>query len=237
MSVTIQDDMWDAAKAMKGKQGEAFLLSLLRYGFEGTEPDASEACYPFFVLCKDRVDLSVKRSNTGAGRKSNAALDSKSKRGIDSKPNHAAAANQGGETGEIKQLDNRGEVSRGEIEVRREGEEESALDSNQTSERNAQVSEVISHLNAVCGTSYRPNADTSRRYIGARLAEGYTVADCCRVIDNMAARWLGDERMRRYLRPTTLFRPEKFEGYLNEPADPGAIDWDAYELAPEGVGR
>ena len=236
MSVTIQDDMWDAAKAMKGKQGEAFLLSLLRYGFEGEEPSASEACYPFFVLCKDRVDLSVKRSNTGAGRKPKPAFDSKSKRAFDSESNHASDYEQGAETTEINQPDNRGEVSRGENEVRREGEEESALDSNQ-SERNAQISEVISHLNAVCGTSYRPNAETSRKYIGARLSEGYTVADCIRVIDNMAAQWLHDERMRRYLRPTTLFRPEKFEGYLNQPSDPGAVNWDAYELAPEGVAQ
>ena len=236
MSVTIQDDMWDAAKAMKGKQGESFLLSLLRYGFEGEEPSASEACYPFFVLCKDRVDLSVKRSNTGAGRKSKPAFDSKSKRALDSESNHASDYEQGAETTEINKPDNRGEVSRGENEVRREGEEESALDSNQ-SERNAQISEVISHLNAVCGTNYRPNAETSRKYIGARLAEGYTVADCCRVIDLKAAQWLHDERMRTYLRPTTLFRPEKFESYLNQPSDPEAVNWDAYELAPEGVAQ
>lgn len=237
MSVTIQDDMWDAAQAMKGKQGESFLLSLLRYGFTGEEPDATDACYPFFVLCKERVNLSVKRSNTGAGRKSNPAVDSKSKRGIDSKSNGATAPNQSEETSEIKQPDNRGEVSRGESEVRREGDEERAFDSNQSDERNAQVSEVISHLNAVCGTNYRPNAETSRRYIGARLAEGYTVADCCRVIDLKAAQWLHDERMRTYLRPTTLFRPEKFESYLNEPVDADAIDWSAYEVVDEGEGR
>lgn len=100
---------------------------------------------------------------------------------------------------------------------------------------------VIAHLNAACGTAYRPSSAKSRQLVGARLREGFSAEDCERVIDNMAARWLGDERMRRYLRPETLFNATKFEGYLNagppraSPAeaiaaslaayDEGAIEW------------
>ena len=201
MSVTIQDDMWRSAKAMRGKQGEAFLLSLLRFGFDGEEPDEDSPIFPYFVLCKDRVDLSVKRSNTGAGRKSKADPPKKSKPEFDS--------NQNAGTAEINEPDNREEVSRGENEKSREGDESNRFDS--------EIAEIVEHLNTTCGTNYRQKSNACRKYIGARLAEGFTVADCKRVIDNMAARWLNDERMRQYLRPTTLFRPEKFEGYLNQP--------------------
>lgn len=214
MSVTIQDDMWRSAKAMGGRRGEAFLLSLLRFGFEGEEPDEDSPIFPFFVLCKDRVDLSVKRSNTGAGRKSKADQPKKSKPKFDS--------NQNAEAAEITELDNREEVSRGENEKRREGVESNRFDSG--------IAEIIEHLNATCGTNYRPSSSASRKYVGARLAEGFTVADCKRVIDNMAARWLTDERMRQYLRPTTLFRPEKFEGYLNSAGGGAGDGFDDFSL-------
>ena len=214
MSVTIQDDMWRSAKAMRGKQGEAFLLSLIRYGFDGEEPDEDSPIFPYFVLCKDRIGLSVRRSNTGAGRKSKAEQRKKSKPEFDS--------NQNAETTEINEPDNREEMSRGENEKRREG-----IDSNQF---DSEIAEIIAHLNAACGTNYRPKSNTCRKYIGARLAEGFTVEDCKRVVDNMAARWLNDDRMRQYLRPNTLFRPEKFEGYLNSAGGGSADGFDDFAI-------
>lgn len=218
MSVTIQDDMWRSAKAMRGKQGDAFLLSLLRYGFDGEEPDEDSPIFPYFVLCKDRIGLSVRRSNTGAGRKSKAEQRKKSKPDFDS--------NQNEESAEINEPDNREEVSRGENEERRDD----GVDSKSNAETNGQIAEIVSHLNATCGTSYRPNSKTCRKYIGARLAEGFTVADCKRVVDNMAARWLNDDRMRQYLRPNTLFRPEKFEGYLNSAGGGSADGFDDFAI-------
>ena len=112
---------------------------------------------------------------------------------------------------------------------------------------------VIAHLNAVCGTAYRPSSAKSRQLVGARLREGFSAEDCEQVIDNMAARWLGDERMRRYLRPETLFNATKFEGYLNAgppraaPAeaiaaslasyDEGAVEWVPVEEGDRDVQR
>ena len=112
---------------------------------------------------------------------------------------------------------------------------------------------VIAHLNATCGTAYRLGSAKSRQLVGARLREGFSAEDCERVIDNMAARWLGDERMRRYLRPETLFNATKFEGYLNAgppraaPAeaiaaslasyDEGAVEWVPVEEGDRDVQR
>lgn len=90
--------------------------------------------------------------------------------------------------------------------------------------------QVVAHLNAVTGSHFRPNSSETRKSLDARFREGYTAEDCKRVVDNMAARWLPDPKMREYLRPSTLFRPSKFEGYLysspKEAEHAGYGDWE-----------
>ena len=78
------------------------------------------------------------------------------------------------------------------------------------------VKEVIDYLNQKAGTKYRPTTAATKRLVGARLKEGFTVDDCKKVIDNKVADWLNDEKMKNYLRPNTLFQASKFESYLNE---------------------
>lgn len=70
---------------------------------------------------------------------------------------------------------------------------------------------VLAHLNAKLGTRYKTVTPNLR----ARLGE-YSVADCKRVIDIKVAEWTGTE-WAKYLTPTTLFRPSKFEAYINQP--------------------
>lgn len=76
--------------------------------------------------------------------------------------------------------------------------------------------EIISYLNQQAGTSYRASSKATQRFVHARLKENYTVDDCKKVIDIKVANWKDDPKMRKYLRPQTLFS-NKFEGYLNEP--------------------
>lgn len=52
------------------------------------------------------------------------------------------------------------------------------------------------------------------KHINARLKEGHTVEEMKTVIDRKVAEWKGGP-MDEYLRPSTLFNSEKFEGYLN----------------------
>lgn len=78
------------------------------------------------------------------------------------------------------------------------------------------VKEVIDYLNQKAGTKYRATTAATKRLVGARLKEGFTVDDCKKVIDNKVADWLNDEKMKNYLRPNTLFQASKFESYLNE---------------------
>lgn len=206
MSVTIQDDMWRSAEAMRGKQGDAFLLSLVRYGFTGEEPSSDSSIYPLFLLCRDRIDLSVKRSNTGAGRKSKQVPREKSNPNFDSESNQELDSNQSADGAEINETDNRDEMSRGE--ERRE--EVSGADSKSS----AQVAEVIAYLNETAGTHYKPTTPKTRTLIAARIREGFTVDDFKAVIAKKCSEWRGTD-MEKYLRPETLFGT-KFEGYLNQ---------------------
>jgi len=74
--------------------------------------------------------------------------------------------------------------------------------------------EIIDYLNDKIGKVYRWQGKATQSHINARFAEGYTLEDFKKVIDNKAAEWKGG-KMEQYLRPETLFGT-KFEGYLNQ---------------------
>ncbi len=74
-------------------------------------------------------------------------------------------------------------------------------------------SSVVEYLNEKAGTSYKSGNKQTQSHINARLAEGFTLEDFKRVIDNKTADWKGTE-WEKFLRPQTLFGT-KFESYLN----------------------
>lgn len=73
---------------------------------------------------------------------------------------------------------------------------------------------VIEELNRQAGKHFRLTSN-NRGAVIARLREGFTEEDCFKVISNRCMRWL-DTDQAQYLRPDTLFRPSKFEAYLND---------------------
>ncbi|MCU5775202.1 conserved phage C-terminal domain-containing protein [Winslowiella arboricola] len=72
---------------------------------------------------------------------------------------------------------------------------------------------VLNHLNQSTGTRYQV-CKTSLGPIRGRLSEGFTESELVVTVDYMSAKWSGDLDMEKYLRPTTLFQPAKFPGYL-----------------------
>lgn len=76
--------------------------------------------------------------------------------------------------------------------------------------------EIIDYLNAKANKNYRASTPATKRMINGRLADGYSLDDFKRVIDLKASQWLNDAYWSKYLRPDTLFKPTKFEAYLNE---------------------
>lgn len=72
---------------------------------------------------------------------------------------------------------------------------------------------IVDYLNSKTGQHYRAETKDTQKHINARLAEGFTLDDFKRVVDNMWTDWHGTE-WEKYLRPSTLFGT-KFENYLN----------------------
>ena len=74
---------------------------------------------------------------------------------------------------------------------------------------------VVDFLNERAGTAYRCGAGTTEK-VRRLLKKGYTEEDLKKVIAVKCFQWRDDVKMKQYLRPTTLFGPEKFDDYLGE---------------------
>ncbi len=88
-----------------------------------------------------------------------------------------------------------------------------------------EVRQIIDYFNRVCGTDYKYQSKATADMVNARLNDGFTVEDFCKVIDTKYAEWVNNPDMCKYIRPQTLFRPSHFENYLNQrstPEDGGA---------------
>ena len=77
-----------------------------------------------------------------------------------------------------------------------------------------QIKEVLDHLNNKLGSKFRTAKGLKKRF-----SEGFTVEDAKKVIDIKFAEWIGDDKMKKYIRPDTLFS-EKFDSYLNQEQQP-----------------
>lgn len=84
-----------------------------------------------------------------------------------------------------------------------------------------QAKKVLTHLNQTTGSRFQV-CKTSLEHIRARLREGFTPEEMVMVIDYSKEKWGVDIKMAEYLRPTTLFIPSNFPGYLQS-----ATRWDS----------
>ncbi|WP_290557454.1 MULTISPECIES: conserved phage C-terminal domain-containing protein [unclassified Leclercia] len=84
-----------------------------------------------------------------------------------------------------------------------------------------QAKQVLSHLNQTTGSRYQV-CKSSLENIRGRLTEGFTPDELTLVVDYSVEKWGDDLKMAEYLRPTTLFLPSKFPGYLQS-----ANKWDS----------
>ena len=75
----------------------------------------------------------------------------------------------------------------------------------------------IIYLNEKTKSNFDPKNKSSQEMVKARFNEGRTLDQFKRVIDKKVSAWLNDEKMMKYLRPSTLFNRTHFENYLNEP--------------------
>ncbi|MDR7669072.1 phage replisome organizer N-terminal domain-containing protein [Bacillus altitudinis] len=90
-------------------------------------------------------------------------------------------------------------------------------DDPQTQESEIPFKLIVDLLNKVTGKSFRHSSAATQRLIKARWNDGFRFEDFKTVILTKTNQWLTDDKMNKYLQPTTLFGT-KFEGYLNEGA-------------------
>ena len=86
---------------------------------------------------------------------------------------------------------------------------------------------IVDYFNSKCNTKYRYDNEDMQRLIPERLNEGFTENDFYTVIDKKVDEWTGT-KWEQYLRPYTLFRKDKFEGYLNQRAQRSKSTGNAY---------
>ena len=78
-----------------------------------------------------------------------------------------------------------------------------------------QIDEVLNYFNSACGKRCELTTETYRKLIGDRLKR-YSVDDCKRVVDIKYNEWKNNQKMKRFIRPLTLFNKSKFEEYVNQ---------------------
>lgn len=76
-----------------------------------------------------------------------------------------------------------------------------------------QIRLIIDYLNNHAQKAFK-TSENSKKWIRARINEGYSIEDFKKVIDIKCEEWL-NTNMEQYLRPSTLFG-NKFESYLNQ---------------------
>ncbi|MCM3045181.1 MULTISPECIES: phage replisome organizer N-terminal domain-containing protein [Bacillus] len=91
---------------------------------------------------------------------------------------------------------------------------------------------IVDLLNKVTGKSFRHTSAATQRLIKARWNDGFRFEDFKTVILTKTNQWLKDDKMNKYLQPTTLFGT-KFEGYLNEGA--GVIKRAEHQISGSGT--
>lgn len=74
---------------------------------------------------------------------------------------------------------------------------------------------IIEFMNNLYNRKFDPNSSSSTTHLRNRL-ENNSIDDIKLVISNRYKEWKDDPMMEKHLNPTTIFRPSKFDKYLEE---------------------
>jgi len=117
------------------------------------------------------------------------------------------------------------------IEVELEVDVEVDKPSCKHSARDTRAEEVLQYLNERAGKRFR-QIPANHKHIKGRLREGATVEQLKLVTDYQVDQWLNDDKMRQYLRPSTLYSSEHWDEYLM-----AAQEWNAKGRPSNGTGK
>ena len=211
MQVTIFDSYYEAVKLMPEEERGEFALALMGYAFDGVEPEFDgTASQLAWTLIKPTLDASLKGQRDG--RKGGRPRGKKNEETDTENPSENPCQKPLSET----PTENPCQKPLGKVRRGKELDKEKEKTGKEKDGEAIPYADIVGHLNAVTGASFRPSGEKTRTLIHARWAEGYRLPDFYAVIDRKAAEWMRDPKMCKFLRPETLFSP-KFEGYLAAP--------------------
>lgn len=79
-----------------------------------------------------------------------------------------------------------------------------------------EIDEIVNYLNARTGSRFKSDTKITLSLLGALFYKGYTLFDIKRVVDSKVTQWGDNSKMKRYLKPRTLFDCYNFKRYLQE---------------------
>jgi len=83
-------------------------------------------------------------------------------------------------------------------------------------EDNYASSEVLEYLNKKANRGFDINSSNNLSLVNRLIEKGYEYTDIILVIDIKVGQWKKVEKMKEYLRPTTLFDLYNFNTYIEE---------------------
>ena len=90
--------------------------------------------------------------------------------------------------------------------------------------------EIIDDLNARSGGKYKYTSESTQRQVRARWNEGHRLDDFRTAHRNVVEGWNGTS-MEQFIRPSTIYRASKFEGYVAHVPTVGAVSVNAKDEA------
>jgi uncharacterized phage protein (TIGR02220 family) len=111
------------------------------------------------------------------------------------------------------------------IEKRRERDRE---EKRKKRERLVVAKNALDYLNNKANKNFK-ETDTNLSFILERMKEGFELNDFKKAVDNQVSEWKADDKMNKFLRPSTLFQKSKFDGYVNNNSARKPTNQDACE--------
>lgn len=218
-SFLVYNDIKPILDKLPDEQVGALFRAMVNYSTDRIEPKFDDLALDLtFIPIKQQMDRNIvkwdgiKEKRSEAGRKGGLRSAELRREANEANATFASSATEANEANQAVKVKVTGTVT-GTGKVKEKGEGKVSAD---RADGPPSLSErIISYLNEKTGSQYRPTTATAK--IQGLLDQGYTEADMRMVIDKKCADWLDDDNMREHLRPSTLFRVDKFEEYLNAP--------------------
>lgn len=205
MVMYFQDDFMEAINKLQSKEDQdAAIVALVRYHFERSEPTNPMADV-VLTLCKDRIELSQKRSKAGAKRKQNKIkTESKSD-----------------QNGESFSLSHSHSISNS-IGIDNQVDLDGVFD---------EVEEMEPTFALQCLKAFVDETGRDFKSLPAKCAEflnsrywPYSVDDVREMIRYKVDEWEGT-KYSKYIQPSTLFSPDHFEEYIMQSKNDEDSKW------------